>query len=78
MSKNLICYIEVFRIKYGKVVIQLKEINSRVSPDSISKPIFYLLYIADLPVILGFIMQSMQTIQLYLSHYNSIKAFLYL
>jgi len=32
--------------------MQLKEINSRVSQGSVLEPVFYLIYIADLPVTL--------------------------
>jgi len=38
----------IFRVKFGEVVTQLKDINSRVSQSSV----LYLLYTADLPVAL--------------------------
>jgi hypothetical protein len=42
-----------FRVKYGEVVTQLKEINSGMPQDNILEPVFYLLYIADFLVALG-------------------------
>jgi len=42
-----------FRVKYGEVVIQLKEINSGVPQGNILRLVFYLLYTADLPVFLN-------------------------
>jgi len=37
-----------FRVKFGEVVTQLKDINSGVAQDSV--PVLYLLYTAGLPV----------------------------
>jgi len=40
-----------YRIKYGEVVTQLKDIDSGVPQGSVL-PVLYLLYIADLPIAL--------------------------
>jgi len=39
-----------FRVKFGKMVTQLKDVNSRVLQDSVLGPVLYLLYTTDLPV----------------------------
>jgi hypothetical protein len=44
---------KTFKVKYAKVVTQLKEINSGVSQGSVIEPVLYLLYIADLPIALS-------------------------
>jgi len=51
--KSYLLY-RIFRVKYGKVIMQLKEINSGVPQYNVLEPIYYLLYIADLPIALGF------------------------
>jgi len=40
----------IFRVKFGEVVTQLKDINSGVPQGSMLGPVLYLLYTADLPV----------------------------
>jgi len=39
-----------FKVKFGEVVTQLKDINSRVPQGSVLGPVLYLLYTTDLPV----------------------------
>jgi len=44
-----------FRVKFGEVVTQLKDINSGVPQGSVLGSVLYLLYTADLPVALDII-----------------------
>jgi hypothetical protein len=64
-----------FRVKYGEVVIQLKEINSGMPQSSVSRPVLYLLYIVDLPVALGFTITTYaDDIAAHVVHNNHLEA----